>query len=54
MANKPDTGGVRLAEELGGFQDAIGASRVGVDVRRRVAGGDRLGPGTRSVAPGHP
>ena len=44
---------VRLANELGGLEDAVGAGRVGVDVRDRVARDERLGVvGTRGVARG--
>ena len=49
---QPDAGRVGLADELGGLEDAVGAERVGVEVRDGVARGDRLGPGSRRVAPG--
>ena len=35
---QPDPRVVRLADELGGLEDAVGAGRVGVDVGDRVAG----------------
>ena len=51
---QPDAGGVRLAEELGGFQDAIGAKRVGVDVREpRRRGRPARSRTPPRVAPGH-
>ena len=45
---QPDAGRVRLADELGGLQDAVRAPRVGVDVRDGVARADRA----RSAGPG--
>ena len=46
-------GVVCLANELRGLQDAIRAKRVGVDVRDRVAGGERLAVRAGGMALGH-
>ena len=49
---QPHAGRVRLADELGGLEDAVGAQRVGVDVRDGVARDEGLAPGSRCVATG--
>ena len=50
-ANSRTPAVVRLADELGRLEDAVGAGRVGVDVGDRVAGDERLAVlGSRRVA----